>query len=386
MRTRDEAQELKKHDSTLFTKIKKDLVSFKKFIVLHETLREAADKVLSILDTALEPSLIFVIGPTTVGKTTVRSYIEKTITEEALPTLSADQLPLLSIELPAVTPKNPFDWRDVYAQCLIALGDPLLDKKMNYPAGGIKRGPDGNVTATTGTTTSALSHALRTALRLRRPAAVLLDEAHVLTHVKNGDDLLLNVELLKSLANTTRIPIILFGTYDVQPLLRLNGQLSRRSEVIHMPRYHCDRSDDRMNFHSTIRAFQRRLPLREEPDLLSHHEFLYEHSLGCVGLLKDWLCRALWKALVAQSSTIDEDTLKATATPAWKCLDILKECDRGEAALEEKPSDIASLKEALKAFEPKRTSPSPFAKKRGNSAPFQRNASRDKIGQQRDDS
>jgi len=40
-------------------------------------------------------------------------------------------------------------------------------------------------------------------------------------------------------------------------------------------------------------TFQRHLPLQKEPDLEKHYEYLLEGSVGCVGILKNWLTRAL---------------------------------------------------------------------------------------------
>ncbi|MCW5318120.1 hypothetical protein GTQ43_31530 [Nostoc sp. KVJ3] len=45
---------------------------------------------------------------------------------------------------------------------------------------------------------------------------------------------------IKSIANTTGTVHILFGTYDLLNCCRLSGQVSRRSEDIHLPRYCSD--------------------------------------------------------------------------------------------------------------------------------------------------
>src|SRR5260370_16895334 len=39
------------------------------------------------------------------------------------------------------------------------------------------------------------------------------------------------------------------------------------------------------------------MPFAQPPDLTNSWEYLYERSIGCVGILKDWLARALATAM-----------------------------------------------------------------------------------------
>ena len=80
---------------------------------------------------------------------------------------------------------------------------------------------------------------------------------------------------------------MLFGTYDLLAFHNLNGQLSRRSVEIHLRRYRADREDDRRSFVNTVHSFAQRLPFPGSPDLAADWDYLYERSVGCVGVLKD---------------------------------------------------------------------------------------------------
>ncbi len=64
--------------------------------------------------------------------------------------------------------------------------------------------------------------------------------------------------------------------------------MSRRCLDLHFQRYRADSSADRQIFQSVLPTFQKQLPFAEA-DLLAMWEFLYERSVGCVGILKEWL-------------------------------------------------------------------------------------------------
>ena len=67
-------------------------------------------------------SLILVLGPTGVGKTTLRRKVEETLIEAMRPYLQADpgRIPVLTIE--AVAPEaGNFHWRDHFHRMLLAI-------------------------------------------------------------------------------------------------------------------------------------------------------------------------------------------------------------------------------------------------------------------------
>jgi hypothetical protein len=118
-----------------------------------------------------------------------------------------------------------------------------------------------------------------------------------LAKIASGRRLLDQLDVIKSIANRTQTVHVLYGTYDLLAFRNLNGQLSRRSIDVHFPRYRTDFADDRQAFIGVLRSLAQQLPLAEPPDLAADWEFLYERSIGCVGVLKQWLIRALSAAL-----------------------------------------------------------------------------------------
>ena len=77
------------------------------------------------------------------------------------------------------------------------------------------------------------------------------------------------------------------------------------------------------------------MPLAAAPDLLRHWEFCYERSLGCVGLLKEWLTRALATGLAQKTPQVTLRHLEQQALSLADCQKIATEMLAGEAILAE---------------------------------------------------
>src|SRR5438132_11370246 len=79
---------------------------FRSVTVAHPRLMEAKDMLINVIRGAEPNSLIFVFGPTGVGKTTLRLKTEQMITTELLSKLHEDhsRIPVVSVE--AVAPES----------------------------------------------------------------------------------------------------------------------------------------------------------------------------------------------------------------------------------------------------------------------------------------
>ena len=75
------------------------------------------------------------------------------------------------------------------------------------------------------------------------------------------------------------------------------------------------------------------MPLTGEPDLVAQAEYFYERSVGCVGVLKDWLTRALAVALENRQETLTMKVLEQQALPTRKLLRMAREIREGEETL-----------------------------------------------------
>lgn len=295
--------------------------------VAHPLLAAAKDTLLSAINNAPPGSIIMVFGPTGVGKTTLCLKIQQLLFQQARPDMEMDsgRLPYASIEAAAPDGGN-FSWRDYYRRLLTAMAEPMLEYKTKAKA---ERGQ--TMIAMTRAAAVELRHAVELAIRHRQPAAILIDEAQHLTRMVSGRRLIDQLDVIKSLANCTRTIHVLLGTYELLALRHLNGQLGRRTIDINFRRYSADNPADVHVFKNTVLTFQKHLPLPAESDLLQMWELLFERSVGCVGILKEWLQRALILALHEKCQSLAERHLERTALSAAQCEKIAIEAHEGEA-------------------------------------------------------
>ncbi len=116
---------------------------------------------------------------------------------------------------------------------------------------------------------------------------------------------------------------------------------------VHFARYSADSPEDRQIFQNVLLTFQQQAPFAEEPDLLSIWEFLYERSVGCVGILKDWLVRAAIASLKNGEATLSLKELERTALSVSQCEKILIESREGEVRLNDNEDSRSHLRTLL---------------------------------------
>lgn len=304
--------------------IQKRVAYFKNYTMAHPKLLEAAQKLMQTLNEPAGVSLLFLFGPTGVGKSTLLRRTSQKLIEAALPALEKDKgrIPIAGIE--AATPEfSNFDWKDFYLRALKAVEETFLD----VPGRRI--------------TTLNLRMALENALRQRQLTVFYIDEAQNLGKVASGRKLRDQADCIKSLANLTGVQFVLAGTYDLLILRNLSAQLCRRSTDIHFSRYLANKAEDLRAFQGIVQTFQRHLPLPEQPDLLARWDYCYERSIGCVGILKDWLSRALVATLSDDATTLTYKHLERHAWSSEQCAIVLSEAKEGEDSLESHTTSTA---------------------------------------------
>jgi len=308
------------------------LAYFRDKVVAHPHLKETHQQLWQAIQQPGGVSLIFVFGPTGVGKTTLRCRLEQQLWEAGRAAIEHDpgHIPVVGLEV-AVADADSFRWRDYYKRALVALDEPMTDRKrLPDPIANkrmeLRNGGHNKVT-------SELRWALEQALHYRRPMAFIVDEAQHFKKIASGRRLLDQMDTLKSLANLTDTTHVLIGTYELLGFAQLSAQLDRRSCEIHFPRYHIDIPEEMLAFKRVLLTFQRNLPLTGEPDLVAQAEYFYERSVGCVGVLKDWLTRGLAAALEDGQETLTKTVLERQALPHRKLLRMAREIREGEETL-----------------------------------------------------
>lgn len=133
--------------------------------------------------------------------------------------------------------------------------------------------------------------------------AVVIDEAHHLMQVHAPLRPVDQLDWLKSMTNRTQALHVLVCPYDLFDFHNLSGQAARRGRDIHFPRYHIERKEERKEFVGALRYLLEHVPVACDVDgLLSHWRWFAEWSIGCVGILRDWMVDAV-AALFAEGET-----------------------------------------------------------------------------------
>jgi hypothetical protein len=362
------------------------LAYFQRYTVAHPKLIDAKERLVMALQNSEPNSLIFVFGPTGVGKTTLRLKTEQIVAAELSEELQQDRGRLAVVSVEAVAPESgSFSWRDHFKRLLEEMDEPLIDAKRDLHVGSVlfrsRFRPKPTV--------DDYRYGVEQALRFRRPAAVMIDEAQHLAKIASGRRLLDQLDVIKSIANKTQTVHVLYGTYDLLSFRNLNGQLSRRSVDVHFPRYCAEVAEDRKAFIGVLRSFSQQLPLAEPPDLASDWEFLYERSIGCVGVLKQWLVRALSAVLRRGEATLSRPDLESQAHGVSQIDKIFTEAREGEMRLTDSTDAVTKLRERLglashvscrkAAHDTKAKS---IAVRQTRNRPGQRRPARDLIGNQ----
>ena len=98
---------------------------------------------------------------------------------------------------------------------------------------------------------------------------------------------------------------------------------------------------------SVLNSFAQQLPIPDPPDLANDWEFLYERSIGCVGVLKQWLVRALSVALRTDEGTLSRRNLENQAPSVAQADKLISEASEGEMRLMDSNEASSRLREQL---------------------------------------
>lgn len=294
-------------------------------------------------------SVIMVIGPSGVGKSTLVRLLEKKIIEESLPRMESDPgwIPIVCVQAPAPG-RGTFRWKSFYKTILLAVDEPGIGQKIAYDDSNIHYQSDGVLKIGSKATEDALRLAMEKALIYRHPYTLAVDEFQHIRKMAGREVLEAHMDCVKSAVNATKIPWTGFGTYQLIRFLELSPQLSRRTKPIHFPRYRLEEDKDIKEFKRVLEHLQYRMPLPETPALKQKYwEFCYERSIGNIGTLIDWLADAYDLALWENSSTVTLSHLQQTAKSASECEQMVLDAMAGESELTDSPEKSHNLRAIL---------------------------------------
>lgn len=310
----------------------------------HPMLQEARRRVTDAAKRNFGPQVIIATGPTGVGKTVMARQVYLDLQKEHAAAMNADQGIVPVIGLSAVPPHgSAFNWKDFYIRVLERQGEPLTNRKLLVPKQQEIFLGMGQPSTYDRSKVDALHRCVESYLRMRKTKVLVIDEAHHILMVKNRGELEAQFETLKSLTIETGITIILVGTYNLLEIRDQSGQLNRRAEIIPMQRYDRRKKGDLTAFTNATRELVGRMPLKQPPNI--DIDYFYAKSVGCIGILKDWLDRCLHDALEQGMPTFNLDFAEERALQNKSLKRIVTEAMLGEEKMAD--DNLESIKSLL---------------------------------------
>jgi AAA domain-containing protein len=324
----------------------------------HPLLTSICDTITPLLEDNEDPlRLLYLIGPTGVGKTVALQRIARHLSLQTQP----EQVPPseaarpLRVTIPTIA-ATTFSRNDYLYPVLQALAT-AVDTHSTH--GSEKHSSNHEETKARGRApqygrTVEVYEELIAQLRFHQPRAIILDDAHHIMYTARRAVLAAYVGVIRDMAAATGIKHILVGTYDLLPLTTVDAQASRMSHVVHFPRYQHDLPGDIQKFRAVLRSIQQHLPFHEEPQLVRMADYCWEQCIGCVGILINWIQESTADALRDNHSTLTPPYLERYALSAHARAVLRSEIVHGEAwwaaedsLIEDIPSESVAKKPTL---------------------------------------
>ncbi len=356
---------------------------FRQVTVTHCLLEQTHHKIVRAVREPAGFTSVLAYGPTGVGKSKMIETVVRQINEELrAPSTSAHLRPLPPVPTPVLVieadqpDRSVFDRGDYYRTALTLMGESTYQQHLHMDIHGhaepVKRRSLRGKAAESNDLPE-LKAATKEAMPRHGVRVVMIDEAHHMLSGGNGTGgatLQEQLEWLKSLSSTTHILHILVGTYDLLNFGKLNGQIGRRCLPVHFSRYRLEREADCLEFQSALVSLLEQVPLRCDVKTLveSYWVYFYEGCIGAIGVLKDWLTRAVSAALDEGQDRLSLDCLHDHILPTDILRQMALDASEGEQKLEHTESNREHLWRILQGGEliapipplpPRETSPLP---------------------------
>jgi len=355
--------------------------------VRHLRVEEMFGTLNKICTAGSNESVIAVIGPTGVGKSALlRQFVSGVNTAyEAAMEKDPAMLPAVYLELP--TPiAGDANWKDIFIRLLNAMKEPMVDRKtvhalhpdsmrkvMNYPLRGVAED---------------LRRSLLDCVHNRNTKVIVLDEGRNLFYSRSGQRHSLQLDLVKSLSNDIKIPIVIGSSYDLLNTDNFHGQLARRTRILHFERYsEADAVKGNpygISFRNALYSLLHALPVKWDRDFLKHSDYFLMYSVGCIGILKNWLERSLVDA-VDMNKPVDAALIEKNRFKQKDLRLILDEAKSGEEQLADISDDefarnFSFIQRPSLTLSTGRPATSESKPTRSRQKPGVRGPSRDKVG------
>lgn len=298
---------------------KKKLKELRKITIRHARFYSVFSCIAHEAQFAPPGHIIFVVGPTGAGKTTLAKALAQQLEGHFRAIgLFPGQIAVIFNDLKLEQNKE-FVWRRFYLAPLREMEEPLLDKKVDLKAelaklrnAGLPVGPY----AVSDQDIGALRDVLEYQLKVRGVRYMLTDEANLLAMTRSSrDDKKSQMEVLKSLAaSVPETRFIFFGTSDALPLLHLSPQLSRRVIVIRFDPYGTT-MEELQALGSAVLGYLQAVPGGFDFSLNDRIREIQKTVSGLYGATSEWIQRATVHALLEDRAMTWKDMMGTKPDP-----------------------------------------------------------------------
>lgn len=320
--------------------IDRRVLTFRSRQAEHPHLGEASNAAWSACSRVGGEKVVIITGSTGVGKTTLARSLYKRLKDRCKDEIARHPDVIPAVGVSAVSPTGrSFSWKDFYIRLLYQAGDPVTNQCLLAPTGNDMFGDSPYDTPADRMLVDKLRRCAETTLRRRKTRWLIIDEAHHLLLNKDPHVNQVMFETLKSLAFEAKITIILCGTYKLLDIRDQSAQLVRRSDLIHFRRYDLQDRNHHRGFRTVLHTFESYFDLPAPVKLVQDWEQYFIRSIGCIGILKDWLCRAYERAIDEGLDSFDLEFALSAAHSNKELITITKEAQAGELKLRDASDD-----------------------------------------------
>lgn len=304
------------------------LEAFTDFKVRHPRLEEMDRDLMRLISGHRRYTMLALFGATGVGKSTVMKRVARRLREEE-PDQSFVPVVVVRASPEDIGASARLDYyRQVLAQLQGHVG--VRDRVKNLPL------------FTTPERKSRdpaewldMRAAVQYALSLLRVKVVFVDEAQHLMYVDMPHKPMAQLDWLKTFTEQTNVLHVLVGNFDLYDCCHLNAQAARRMRDLPFHRYHLNSESECAEFATALRTFLEEVPLAVDvPDLLSHWRWFGEWSLGCIGVLSDWLVETVDALCHRGETTLTIEALRRHALQPDQRIRMEMEAHMGERKVE----------------------------------------------------
>lgn len=297
-------------------------------------------------------SVVLLVGPTRTGKSRLLDRVSKQLV--ASPAQNDDK-PIVTIEA-ATTLNGRFSMKHFTLRALETLEHPLMDEH--------------GVVLRRNESETHLRLKMEKAIIGRNTRYLIVDEAHHMLRTTRARIAADALDSLKCLANTTGVILVLAGGYELFMAGLVSAHLNGRMRVIEFPRYRSEGEDQRQ-FLGIMKGLDAHLPWRKGQSLLANAEFIQLGTLGCLGLLLQWINAAMCEMTARGERRLDLAHFQETRFHE-QIRTIAQEIEAGESAMKRLKLGRRVIATAQKgAKQPTKTT---------RRRPFTRKPKRDKVG------